>query len=630
MANRLFDDALRTKLRKLIEENSMTTAGIVICLAWDAGLMRNELHSLRWEQVDFTNGVLRLPDRNVPITEELERHLQQWKAEHADSPYVVVNSKSGTQPLPPAISRLVRRALAHANIEELRLIDLRHDYILRQYAALDHTQAAMVTGMPLATYRLLVKEPKPSIVPPAPLPVAPMYTGESLAAREDGKWTALDADVSKTLEGLLLSEPYSVVGVILRLAWRAGLLRDEIYNLRWDQVDFSGKALHLPDREVPMVQDLERCLRQWQLLYGQYGPFVVVSEQRRARMAPQSLSRIARVALDSVGLQSIRLADLRYDYTLRQFESEGWKQALRNTGLGLHTYLSNYCKIVQSSAKPSEKHSASPQSEEIQAEKLRAVLKNNSNTSIGIALWLSHDAGLLYQEITALTWDEVDLANGVLHLDDKDVPLSSDLTAILRQYKKEQQPADDPHVLLLPNSRKPIPKDYLSRQLRNLLVQNGIDLTLHSANRNIGASKFRDDILNYVAQNGSTTCRSYAQLSQRPKSAVLKQLNALVKDGLLEYSHGIYFPPGTGSVADQREAAVRSYLMQHGPSSVATLAETMRLSKSTILRILTPMIQRGELTVRRDKSMRSGFQSLYSLNAPDHEHKEASADLIDK
>ena len=39
--------------------------------------------------------------------------------------------------------------------------------------------------------------------------------------------------------------PHSPEGAILRLAWLEGLSRSEITELRWDQVDFEGKAIQL-------------------------------------------------------------------------------------------------------------------------------------------------------------------------------------------------------------------------------------------------------------------------------------------------------------------------------------------------------------------------------------------------
>ena len=52
----------------------------------------------------------------------------------------------------------------------------------------------------------------------------------------------------------------SAAGVILRLAWQAGLLRGEIQRLTWAQVDFNAQRLLLPDREVPIPPELSGWL----------------------------------------------------------------------------------------------------------------------------------------------------------------------------------------------------------------------------------------------------------------------------------------------------------------------------------------------------------------------------------
>lgn len=118
------------------------------------------------------------------------------------------------------------------------------------------------------------------------------------------EWAKLDESTIKKLEKLIASEPCSGAGVILRLAWHTGLMRDEIYALQWEQVDFERRLLHLSDRDVPMDEDLERCLRQRQALYGQYGPYVTVSEHKRTHILPPSISRLACNTLDRAGLKA--------------------------------------------------------------------------------------------------------------------------------------------------------------------------------------------------------------------------------------------------------------------------------------------------------------------------------------
>ena len=53
------------------------------------------------------------------------------------------------------------------------------------------------------------------------------------------------------MERVLRKNSDNAAGVILRLAWQAGLLRDEIQRLTWAQIDFLDQRITLPDRAVP-------------------------------------------------------------------------------------------------------------------------------------------------------------------------------------------------------------------------------------------------------------------------------------------------------------------------------------------------------------------------------------------
>ena len=66
-------------------------------------------------------------------------------------------------------------------------------------------------------------------------------------------------------------------GAILRLAWMAGLMRDEIQHLTWAQVDLLGEQLLLPDRAVPLAPELAACATttfcgSWNVTTGSTSP----------------------------------------------------------------------------------------------------------------------------------------------------------------------------------------------------------------------------------------------------------------------------------------------------------------------------------------------------------------------
>lgn len=115
---------------------------------------------------------------------------------------------------------------------------------------------------------------------------------------------------ARAMAQLLAEQTQTAAGLILRLAWRQGLTREEIQRLTWNDVDFSAHQLRLPDRTIPLEMETEACLRRQAERPDPPTPFVVVSDRRRQQMPPESISRLARKTLDRAGLGGISLGDL--------------------------------------------------------------------------------------------------------------------------------------------------------------------------------------------------------------------------------------------------------------------------------------------------------------------------------
>ena len=432
------------------------------------------------------------------------------------------------------------------------------------------------------------------------------------------EWFRLDESTVTELEKLLAAEPCSGAGVILRLAWRAGLMRDEIHALQWEQVDFERALLRLPDRDVPMDEDLTRCLRQWQTLCGQYSPYVIVSEHKRTHMLPESISRLARSALDRAGLTGVRLADLHYNYILRQSAQQGWQEALRTSGLSIATYRSRpRYKNARSSAKAKKASSpALPHGEKNERERLQAVLKENRLSPAGLALWLYCDTGLQYTEISSLTWEQVDLEHHLLHLADRDEPLSAELVSLLCEVLETRGPVSETHVLLSPHARKPIPRARLSNLTKELLAKNGLDPALPARLRSDGARESRRRrLLAYAARHGGISLKAAMELLGLTENAARELLTQLTAEGQLTRDHPVYRPVGAETTAAQRASRIRAALAEHGPCSARELSERLGMAPRMIQRALEPMLARGEIAKEADMS-RPGHPLSYTLIHP--------------
>ena len=214
------------------------------------------------------------------------------------------------------------------------------------------------------------------------------------------------------LEHILQRENASATGVVLRLAWQAGLTRDEISNLTWSGVNLITNELYLPDRTVPLAPDTAACLSEWQTLVGEYGPYVVVSEQRKARLAPQSISRLARTALDAEGQAKVRLLDLRYDFVLRALEAHDWPYVLRISGISVTTYRNCLADVRKGGA------IAEPETHDAKEDEynLWKLMQSEQDSPAGIALThgsisraeamalLGLNEGKVYSRLNALTF----------------------------------------------------------------------------------------------------------------------------------------------------------------------------------------------------------------------------------
>ena len=234
------------------------------------------------------------------------------------------------------------------------------------------------------------------------------------------QYHAPDAEAMKRL---LEKRRYDATGVVVLLAWRAGLSRKEISELTWEQVDLDAELLRLPDREVPVDAELRDCLRQWRNRCERVCPYVAVSALRRQRLAKETLSNMVRSALDEEGQKDVRLQDLRHDFIQRQLQEHDWPYVLRVAGLAVSTYRSGLHEIQ---AENSGDGSVPPEPESGKKEpgeelKLWRVLQVERGRPAGIALWLSTRVGLQVREIVALTWEQVDFEGKLLHLPDQDI-----------------------------------------------------------------------------------------------------------------------------------------------------------------------------------------------------------------
>ena len=240
------------------------------------------------------------------------------------------------------------------------------------------------------------------------------------------------------LHRLLEREQTGPEALVLRLAWLEGLTREEIASLTWEQVSFLDDRLELPDRMIPLDGEVRSVL--WKLHEAKEArgepeeAHVLLSARERRPMRLESVSRLARLALDRGGLKDVRLLDLRYDWIIRCLDRMDWPEAARISGVEVATLQLRF-----SASAPARKAPKLPPAQ-VDEFKLWKLLQAERSSAAGLAMWLAWQLGLQAQEMIALTWVQVDLEKGVLRLPDREVLLTSALRRLLEEERRRRSP----------------------------------------------------------------------------------------------------------------------------------------------------------------------------------------------
>ena len=390
---------------------------------------------------------------------------------------------------------------------------------------------------------------------------------------------------------ILERHPHSPEGAILRLAWLEGLSRSEITELRWDQVDFEGKAIQLPDRTVPLEPSTETCLRERHVRCALRDPHVVISERSKKPMPPESISRLSRLALDSEG-QKVNLMDLRHDFVIRQLQIHDWPYVARVSGMAVSTLRDAFSPYLTKPAAPEN-----PLAQRDEAEYLLwRVIQQEGSSPAGLALWMGWKLQMQPGEILNLTWSQVDLDRGLLRLPDREIPMGSRLSRLLGDVcGHRKDPAQD-RVLLTPGTGKPMDLARLSTVIRTALIRGGLEqLSLGDLSRLSRRGSQRQTVLARLSAVGSMTREEVMDLLGISKSAALKLLNQLRQDGAVVRIGGCYYPAGAVVLPEDQSAAVTAYLAAHGTAVRKELAELLNLPPAQCTALLRRMADRGEL-----------------------------------
>ena len=401
------------------------------------------------------------------------------------------------------------------------------------------------------------------------------------------------------MDQILQKNSYNAAETILRLAWQAGLLRDEIQHLTWAQIDFPYRQIVLPDRTVPISEELVDWLADLKDHRNGCSETVVLSDRDRKPLTPQSISRLARTALDKEGQTAIRLIDLRHDFVLRQLEEHDWQYVSRITGVeaaALNLHFSKHLREKKVSTRIRREEPA-----QIDEFSLWKLVQTERTTPAGVTLWLTWQLGLRLEEIVALKWDQVDLEQGSLHMPDRTVSLTSGVHSVLKDLRAASP--DSVYVLTAPRSGQPYDRVRLSKLVRTLLIRAGMDnVTLRDLRLDCAArTGGEDQVMAYLRKHQSVTRNQVMELLGVSKTAAYTRLKQMAKRGQLTQVGARYYLKGNVVPPERQAEAILEYLAKEGFAYRQDIARLLRIDPGQCRPILQKMVAAGQIIQKRQR-----------------------------
>ena len=393
------------------------------------------------------------------------------------------------------------------------------------------------------------------------------------------------------MERILTRFPYSPEGAILRLAWLEGLSREEIAALTWDQVQFEDNALTLPDRTVPLAPSAEDCLRERHRLYAQRDPHVIISDRYQRPMPPESVSRLARTALDTEG-QKVSLKDLRQDFVIRQLQTHDWTYAARVSGMAVSTLRGSFSQYFQ------ERQSAAPELPPDSEYLLWRIVQQEGSSVVGLALWMGWKLQMQPGEIASLTWGQVDFDQNLIRLPDRMVSMGSRLRRLLLDAWDRRKDPAEPRVFTAPTTGRPMDLSRLTTVTRTALIRGGLE---HVNLRNLHTWVRQGDraqlLMAQAEEQGWLTREAVMERLGVSKSTARQYLLELREAGRLVRVGTRYYPAGAVADPDDHLDIIRAYLQEHGTGRRQDFIRLLGLEPEQGTLLLRRLTDRGELVL---------------------------------
>lgn len=324
----------------------------------------------------------------------------------------------------------------------------------------------------------------------------------------------------------------------------------------------------------------------------------MLSDRDQKPLTPQSISRLARTALDKEGQTAIRLIDLRHDFILRQLEEHDWQYVSRITGVeaaALNVHFAGHLKEKKVSTRIHRDEPA-----QIDEFALWKLLQTERATPAGVTLWLTWQMGLRLEEIVGLTWDQVDLKGERLLLPDREMALTSGVHGVLKELSAA---AESEFVLTTPRSGQPYDRTRLSKLVRGVLIRGGLDnVTLRDLRLDcdirVGGE---NQVIAYVRRRQSVTRNEVMELLGVSKTTAYNRLKQMVRRGKLTQIGARYYLREAVVPPERQETVILEYLSKEGFAYRQDIARILRIDPRQCRPILQRMVAAGQIVQERQR-----------------------------
>lgn len=272
------------------------------------------------------------------------------------------------------------------------------------------------------------------------------------------------------IETALTIEHLTPSATIVNLALKAGLLREEIRLLKWEDIDFKNHQIILPDRTIRLVTNLEYYLQQLYDENRNYSDYVLISSRtKKGPWSKESISNAVRIFMKKIGQNNVRLNDLRTHFIIGLLKKYNMEVASYISGVNDISIKEHYLPYLDADVQK-------PQKTKLTDEKRKVIEEMLSKKSIDnetIAIRLIWKLGIQFQAIPTLKWELIDFENERMEFSDRVISLDDETLNLLLKLKKGRK-GHKPNILLTENSAQPIDRIFLEKAIRNKLVRNEV------------------------------------------------------------------------------------------------------------------------------------------------------------